>query len=428
MNQEAIVSDWVRRHAVPLDHLEPGHGFVDLERLRPMIGAARFVGLGECAHGVHEFFTLKHRLCEWLVEELGFTAIALESSYAGCQRINEYLLHGRGDPGVALTGQGYVAWDCTEFLDLLRWLRRHNQGLPDDRRVAFYGLDTGFNEVGRQAVVNFLERLAPDQLAMAQDAFGELADLESRWPMRIGDADQLTMARTHGHLEIVDNYLAAHQERLSAGSSPAELAQARRFLQVMLQWTEPGADYGRHHNYGRHHMGDNLIDIIENERPDLRAVVWQANAHVGRGFRFDDHPTLGDLMQERYGTAYCAIGLEFGQGSYLTRTATPDGYPADLVPTVMVEPPAGSLPWQLGQAEPDAFALDLRQCDDPVITSWLTNAQLEHGGMWIQIDPTTAYHDATIGRHYDGIIYIRQINPSHPTENARRTAAARTAL
>jgi hypothetical protein len=41
--------------------------------------------------------------------------------------------------------------------------------------------------------------------------------------------------------------------------------------------------------------------------------------------------------------------------------------------------------------------------------------------MWIYIDPSTAYHDARIGEHFDGIIFVRDITPTHPTENALKT-------
>jgi hypothetical protein len=44
--------------------------------------------------------------------------------------------------------------------------------------------------------------------------------------------------------------------------------------------------------------------------------------------------------------------------------------------------------------------------------------------MWIYIDPSTAYLDARIGEQFDGIIFIRDITPIHPTENALRTTAA----
>ena len=78
---------WMRSAAHPLSAIAPGNGFADLRPLDELIGNARVVGLGEAAHGVSEFFTLKHRLIEYLVVEHGFTAITWEDSYAAPQAI-----------------------------------------------------------------------------------------------------------------------------------------------------------------------------------------------------------------------------------------------------------------------------------------------------------------------------------------------------
>ena len=141
----ARAAEALRRSAVPLRGLWPRLGFDDLRPLAAIIGEASVVGLGEAAHGASELFTVKHRLIEYLVVELGFTGVAFEASYAGCQPIDEYVRHGRGAAAEALTGQGYTAWDTDEVSALLEWLRLHNSGVPHDRKVAFYGLDSGYN-------------------------------------------------------------------------------------------------------------------------------------------------------------------------------------------------------------------------------------------------------------------------------------------
>src|SRR5215213_4878193 len=105
------VLGWMRSHLVPLRSLEPGSGQQDLEPLRNQFQGVRIVGLGESTHGVHEFFRVKHRLVEFLVGELGFTVFALEASYAACQPINHYVMHGIGDAAALLSGQHYLAWD-----------------------------------------------------------------------------------------------------------------------------------------------------------------------------------------------------------------------------------------------------------------------------------------------------------------------------
>ena len=82
----AAVSDdqaaiqWLRKHAVPLQTVEAGHGFTDLQPLGRMVENAHIVELGEATHGSREFFQLKHRLIEFLANQKGFTIFSIEAN------------------------------------------------------------------------------------------------------------------------------------------------------------------------------------------------------------------------------------------------------------------------------------------------------------------------------------------------------------
>ena len=53
--------------------------------LKKIIGEARIVALGEATHGTHEFFQMKHRMLEFLVEEMGFNTFAMEAAWPASQ-------------------------------------------------------------------------------------------------------------------------------------------------------------------------------------------------------------------------------------------------------------------------------------------------------------------------------------------------------
>src|SRR6266540_48671 len=105
---EEVVIRWLQQNAIPIQHIEAGHGFADLQPLKTLLQDVKVVGLGETTHGTREFFQFKHRLLEFLVTEMDFTAFAIEASYASCQPINDFVLHGTGDLAAVLTGPGYV--------------------------------------------------------------------------------------------------------------------------------------------------------------------------------------------------------------------------------------------------------------------------------------------------------------------------------
>src|SRR3954451_25127445 len=110
------VTAWIKANALPLASVEPGSSFDDLAPLRPMLSKARIVSMGEATHGTREFFQLKHRLIEYCVSELGFTIIGIEASYTECLRVNDYVLHGTGNPAEALAGTRFWVWDTEEVL------------------------------------------------------------------------------------------------------------------------------------------------------------------------------------------------------------------------------------------------------------------------------------------------------------------------
>ena len=88
---------WLRANVKPLRTFAVDDDFRDLEPLRQMIGSARVVGLGEGSHGTREFFTMKHRLIRFLVQEMGFTTFALEATWAEAYDIDAYV-KGRAGP------------------------------------------------------------------------------------------------------------------------------------------------------------------------------------------------------------------------------------------------------------------------------------------------------------------------------------------
>ena len=99
--QNQPVGDWIRAHAIRLTTPEAGHGFADLQPLKPVIGNARIVSLGEATHGTREFFQLKHRMLEFLATEMGFTIFSIEANMPEAYRLNDYVLNGTGDPAAA---------------------------------------------------------------------------------------------------------------------------------------------------------------------------------------------------------------------------------------------------------------------------------------------------------------------------------------
>lgn len=99
------------------------------------------MGLGEGSHGAHEFFTMKQRVLEYLVEKMGFTLFAMEWSWSTGEQINDYVLKGQGDIQTILEQQGAWIWKTQEMLDLVHWMRTYNADASHLQKVHFAGFD-----------------------------------------------------------------------------------------------------------------------------------------------------------------------------------------------------------------------------------------------------------------------------------------------
>src|SRR5690349_16658025 len=71
----------------------------DLDVLLDRVGQSRVVMLGEASHGTHEFSVWRAALTRRLIEEHGFSFVAVEGDWPDCARVDRCLRALPGDPG-----------------------------------------------------------------------------------------------------------------------------------------------------------------------------------------------------------------------------------------------------------------------------------------------------------------------------------------
>ena len=116
----------VRNHSRPLRSPD------DLGPLLDHIGDARYVLLGEASHGTHEYYTWRAAISRRLIEEKGFSFLAVEGDWPDCFRVNRYV---KGHEGAGGSAREVLhafdrwptwMWANEEVVELAEWLRRHN--------------------------------------------------------------------------------------------------------------------------------------------------------------------------------------------------------------------------------------------------------------------------------------------------------------
>jgi erythromycin esterase-like protein/predicted phosphoribosyltransferase len=146
----------------------------DYDPLMDLIGDARFVLLGEASHGTHEFYRERARITQRLIDEKGFTAVAVEADWPDAYRVNRYVRGASDDFDAAEALADFRRfprwmWRNIEVVEFIEWLRAHNDALPPNaERTGFYGLDLYSLHASMKAVLQYLEQVDPDAARRAR--------------------------------------------------------------------------------------------------------------------------------------------------------------------------------------------------------------------------------------------------------------------
>src|SRR3954462_7565866 len=145
----------------------------DYDPLLQLIGDARVVLLGEASHGTHEFYRERARITRRLIEEKNFGAVAVEADWPDAYKVNRWV-RGSGQDHTALEALGGFErfprwmWRNRDVLGFVEWLRRHNDLQRPEGRAGFYGLDLYSLFGSIEAVIGFLEKVAPEAAQRAR--------------------------------------------------------------------------------------------------------------------------------------------------------------------------------------------------------------------------------------------------------------------
>jgi len=139
-SSDSILVQWARSQAVSLRPVDQPYTDSAYAFVRPLVGTAHLLALGETIHGGHEPLQFRNQVIKYAVTRLGFTAVALESGLTEGDLVDDYIHGGAGNAdSVARAGLTYGFGYLPEDRELIAWLRDHNAHTT--HQVSFYGVD-----------------------------------------------------------------------------------------------------------------------------------------------------------------------------------------------------------------------------------------------------------------------------------------------
>lgn len=392
--------DWLRTHALAFETAQPGQGWEDLTSLKKVVGDARIVSLGEGTHGTREFFQMKHRITDFLANEMGFTIFAIEANMPEARQVNRYVLTGQGDPKKALAGMYFWTWNTQEVLDMIEWMRAFNAS--GKGRIEFWGFDMQTPTVAMDSVRSFVDRRDPAYAETLAQAYEKIEEaLQTR--RNAGNAAamrQLDLEPWREGAQQVLDHLTVNRDRYLKTADPMEVAWAIQQARIVLQAVGPFIPGAPSRDES---MADNVDWILEHTPSDTKIVLWAHNGHVGK--RLGSFKSMGHFLDERHGDEMIVFGFAFHEGTY---TATGQ----QGLGTYGTSPSeAGSLEWAFHQTGMPRFILDLRQAseDDPN-AAWL-HQRLDFRSIGA-IAMDYAFSPVIVTEPYDALIFFDQSHPS----------------
>lgn len=298
----------------------------DFDSLIEAIGDSHFVLLGEATHGTHEFYRTRAQITIRLIEEKGFSAVAVEADWPDAYRVNRYVrsLGDDSDPMSALNDFMRFPrwmWRNTDVADFISVLKYYNENKPQEKMVGFYGLDLYSLYASINAVIGFLDEVDPDAAIEARKRYNcfEQYGLNAKnfgLPLRYVAKDCLSQAvnqledlRKKG-LEYVKKGGFALREDLFYAEQNARVAcDAEVYYKAMF------SDHVSSWNLRDKYMADTMESLAGHLRRyrDPKIVVWAHNCHLGdaRATDVSRHGMLnvGQLIRERFNEDAFLVGL-----------------------------------------------------------------------------------------------------------------------
>jgi protein-L-isoaspartate(D-aspartate) O-methyltransferase len=390
---------------------------------------ARVVLLGEASHGTSEFYRARAAISKRLIEEHGFTIVAVEADWPDAATIDRWIRHRPKRDGEERAFQRFPTWMWRneEVDSFTRWLRARNEGRDPESMAGFYGLDL-YNLGGSiRAVIDYLDDVDPDAAHLARERYGCLM------PWASNPAGYGRVAITEGFARceqpVVQMLRELHRKRmeyvaedgeewLDAAANARLVKNAEAYYRVMYH----GA--AESWNLRDTHMFETLCQLLDAKGPESKAIVWAHNSHIGNAAHTEmgqvrEELNIGQLCKERFGEEARLIG--FGTHSGTVAAATDWDEPMEVK---QVRP---SLPGSYERISHDSgvprFVLDLRKGKNEDAAEALMEPRLERF-IGVIYRPETErwshYSQCVLPRQFDAWVWFDETGAVTPLPGEQR--------
>jgi erythromycin esterase len=402
----------------------------ELDELIEKIGDARYVLLGEASHGTHEYYTWRTQISKKLIEQKGFSFIAVEGDWPDCYRLNRYIKNysdaGKTAFDVLHTFNRWPTWMWAnwEIVALAEWLHKHNEGRSRNQKIGFYGLDVYSLWESLETIIKYLDKKDPKTKHTAinvMKCFEPYSDSEGQSYARA----TLIIPSTCEE-EVIDLLMQIRKNMpaydsdteavMSAEQNAQVIVNAERYYRAMVR---PGPDSW---NIRDHHMVDTLERLMKFHGSKAKAIIWEHNTHIGDARATDmvreKTVNVGQLVHEQHEReGVFAIGFGSYKGTVIAGREWGD------VMRIMNVPEAIRGSWEYLLHQLESPKVSSRTADRIVFMSkemkeQIGQKELGHRAIGVVYHPQYEhlgnYVPSLMPHRYEAFIYLDETSALHP--------------
>lgn len=389
----------------------------DFAKVFDRFGSKRVVLLGESSHGTSEFYRARAAITRRLIEDHGFSIVAIEADWPDAAAVDSYVRHRpqRTMKPAPFTRFPTWMWRNVEFDVFTRYLQKYNKPKDSCDRVALYGLDLYNMNASIAAVLAYLDRVDKGAAEVARSRYACL----SAWshdPAAYGRAalsPGFSVCETKVTQILMDllrqqlDYTAQDGDQFFDAAQNARLvANAERYYRIMyygsqLSW-----------NLRDQYMFQTLRQILAHAGQDKKAVVWAHNSHVGDA-RYTDmgrtrgEVNIGQLCREEYGDTVALIGFGTASGT----VAAASEWDASMETKIIRRPRPESYEALCHSIDVARFLWDFRKEHSPEFLQLLNQQRLQRyiGVIYRpETERASHYSYASLSEQYDAFVWLDQ--------------------
>lgn len=252
-------------------------------------------------------------------------------------------------------------WSNEEVVDLAEWLRKHNDQLPQNEKVGFYGMDVYDEWNSKKEVLDLLKTTNQMAFEFVQEQYDCFSPHKGdSW--KYADAVRAGKENCALATKNVVEYLKNNRNELSNLSDDTYfyLLQNATVVHNAEEFYRESVSSGSHVSWNSrvYHMHGTVNDLLQLYGKNAKGIVWAHNTHIGdakhTSMQNSGKVNIGQLTREDLGSENIfLVGFSTFEGNVMAGSFW--GGPMQE----MIIPPAisNSIEYKLNQIDREQFYL-----------------------------------------------------------------------